>query len=583
MLSEPDTQNRCLASRAPWSRPAGALVAACIVLATAPAGLRADDEAVVATRRNFIDAYIFDKIERDGVAHAAGSSDAEFLRRVTLDLTGQLPQPDAVRAFLADPAADKRDRLIDTLCTSPAWLDRWTYWFGDLFEICSAQLGEGRNPFREYVYNALRIGLPYDKFVREMLTATASINSASGPANLLVRSHVDGAADVHVHHEDTCDEIAVKTCRVFLGVDLECVSCHNGAGHLEKINLWLSQRQRSDVWRQASFFGKIRIVRPLLENQEFTLTNEGTGYNVEADSVIRVARAKADITPTFILTGQRAEGQLDPRQELARMLTAHPQFARATVNLIWAELMGQGIVDPPLAFDLARQDPQHPPPAPWTIQPSHPELLDALARDFVEHHYDLRHLMRAITQSAAYQLSAQAPDAEHGDNGRYFARRHLRRLSAEMLYDAISQATGVTSEFAINGTNKKIKSAAAAYSPEDVGGPAKAFLSQFGQSNRDKAEPTRSTSILQAAALMNSPLVKERVGVQAGGRLTQLLERDPPLADQALIEELFLATLTRTPSAEELAIAGEMLAGDRKTGAEDLLWVLLNKFDFLFY
>src|SRR5262249_34163727 len=151
------------------------------------------------------------------------------------------------------------------------------------------------------------------------------------------------------------------------------------------------------------------------------------------------------------------------------------------------ELMGLGIVDPPFAFDLARQDPDHPPPAPWTIQPSHPELLDALAREFAEHRFDLRHLMRLITNSAAYQLSAELPD-DTPQRPALFSHRNVRRLSVEMLYDAISQATGVYSEFAIGGTSKKVKHALAVYSPEDVGGPAKAFLSQFGQTNRDKGE-----------------------------------------------------------------------------------------------
>src|SRR5581483_10938504 len=252
--------------------------------------------------------------------------------------------------------------------------------------------------------------------VEEMLTASALTNWYSGPSNFLIRFHVDDATGNQIHHEDTCDEIAIGTGRILLGVSLECVSCHDGANHLEKINLWLSQRKRVEVWRQAAFFSNLTIYRPPPRRQEFTLVENGRGYDAEAmpipartgydttaDSVVRMKRQKADVFASFILTGEQPAKGEPMRRAFARILLSHPQFARATVNWIWAELMGVGIVDPHYAFDFARQDPKQPPPAPWTVQPSHPELLDRLAQDFRDHKFDLRYIIKLIVKSSAYQ------------------------------------------------------------------------------------------------------------------------------------------------------------------------------------
>ncbi len=146
-------------------------------------------------------------------------------------------------------------------------------------------------------------------------------------------------------------------------------------------------------------------------------------------------RYKADVAPAFILNGEQPAPGERERQAYARLLTASPQFARATVNLFWAELMGRGIVDPPFAFDLERQDPKNPPPAPWTIQPSHPELLNALAEDFQKHGYDLRYLMKLITKSNAYRLSADFGQKWNEKYDDYFARRVVRRLGPEQFWD----------------------------------------------------------------------------------------------------------------------------------------------------
>ena len=200
-------------------------------------------------RKNLIDEHIFGKMERDNIPHAGLSSDEEFLRRIYIDLWGRIPPPDKIREFVKDDAANKRDELIEEMLglryeidpndpyqgkahgpwlVDAAFLHKWTYWFGDLFQNSRAQLGDGRNAFRDYIYLSLKLNIPYSEFVRRMLTATSLTGATSGPANLLLRDHVDDAMDIYINHEDTLDEIAISTAKYFLGLNLGCVSCHDG-------------------------------------------------------------------------------------------------------------------------------------------------------------------------------------------------------------------------------------------------------------------------------------------------------------------------------------------------------------------
>jgi hypothetical protein len=559
-------------------------------------------------RKNYIDDYIFGKMERDKIPHAGLATDQEFLRRVYLDLTGRIPSSEVVRKFVADESPEKRDKLID-LVVEPeryafsdedAFVDRWTYWFSDLFGSSGGELGtQGRNIFYDYIRMNLRLNVPYNRFVEEMLTATALTNWFSGPSNLLARFHVDDASGNQIAHEDTCDEIAIATSRIFLGLNLECVSCHDGASHLEQINLWLSQKKREEVWRQAAFYGNLNVYRPPPRRQEFTVLENGPGYDAEAypappargydvkaESVVRMKRWKADVAPRFLLTGEKPAPNENPRYAYARMLTTSPQFAKATVNWIWAELIGVGIVDPPHDFDLARQDPKNPPPAPWTVQPFHPELLEALAKDFQAHNFDLRYLIKLIAKSGAYQLSSSFDGPWKNDYARYFARHFVRRVSAEELFDAISEATGIFPSISIGGSNVKVKYVMQTRSPEDLGGGELSqvgqFLGSFGQNNRSRAVKTLQGTVVQASLLLNSKVVKDRVQAKPGSRLYKLLNQEPALSNEEIVEELFLSVLSRRPSPAEKELAVNEIREYRTQGAEDLLWALLNKLDFMF-
>ena len=549
-------------------------------------------------KRNFIDDHIFGKIERDGVPHAPLADDATFFRRIYLDLTGRLPSGGEARAFVANEDPDKRSTLIDRLVGSVDWRDRWTYWHLDLWRTSQNRVGwAGRNLFHDYVADALLLNQPYDDFVRELLTSEARSNWYVGPASYLVRWAVFADNCTEIMHEDTADEMTVMVFQHFMGVNLQCISCHDGANHLEKVNSWLTDRKREEFWAQAAFFGNTRVMRRVeLRNtqDEYLIDDKDptrTGYSRAAPSTVRVARQREGLVrPKFILGGEGPEPGKPLRQELARILTAHPQFARAVVNRFWAEFMGVGIVEPLDGFDFSRMDPDSLPDG-WDLQPTHPELLEELAQDFIDSGYDLQQLHKRITNSAAYQLSPHFPAEWKPDYAPYFARKFMKRLTAEQVYDAIIKATDLHIPIQIPLTDKKVQYMVQTRGPGDLRrsatlGPQlkqdlQFFAESFGQANREFNEPTRDGSIIQAALMMNSNLVKAKAKPSSGSYLAGLMAAGTD--DKTVVDSLYWQFLTREPTESERAISLVLLA-DRgpEAGGEDLQWILMNKLEFLF-
>ena len=528
-------------------------------------------------------------MERDHIPHAPLASDTEFFRRVHLDLTGRLPDPADLKAFLASNDPQKRDKLIDSLTGQEPFLSKWTYWFSDLAAVNSNRLGtDGRNLFYKYIYDALHLNRPYNEVVEELITTRAASNWYVGPASYLVRWVVIGDTCADTVHEDTSDEIAIHTAKHFLGINLQCISCHDGAHHLEKINLWLTGKKREDLWKQAAFFGKTRVLRRTeieTTRDEYSIDDKGPGYDAAGRSVVRIPRrGRGMVEPALVLDGAKPEPGQPLRTEYARLVTSHPQFARAAVNAFWAELMGVGIVDPPTEFDLARLDPSKPPPAPWTIQPTHPELLEALAKDFREHNHDLQRLFKLITKSSAYQLSSGFPGEWKDSYAAYYARKFVRRLTAEELHDAITKATELYTQIPVPNTDLRVRFATQARSPEDFRRfrDINFFLEVFGQPNRDYSERTNEGSISQAVLLMNSPFVKDKVKIAPGSFAAKLIERKPPLSNDEIIDELYLRFLIRPPTGDERAMARTLLSENKTQGLEDLQWLLVNKVEFIF-
>lgn len=544
-------------------------------------------------RRNLIDDHLFGAMEKDSIPHAPLSNDFEFCRRVYLDLTGRIPTRDQLLEFTGNRAANKRDLLIDKLLESQAWVDRWAYWFGDQFRNCANRSGEPALVlFDNWVRQSLREDKPYSRFVTEMLVASAPSTNwvfDAAPSAYLARWHVLGDTVTSDMFEDTADEIVVNVGRNFLGINYQCVSCHDGAGHLEKLNVDLTQKKRRDFWAMAAFFGQMRM-RKVIYQDRFTIMEDGRGYNASAPSTVRIQRAGGDVVPTFILTGEKADTSQPLRPQFARMLTAHPQFARATVNLFWKEFFGLGIVDPVDAFDMARIDPKTPLPEGWTLQPTNLALLEGLARDFVANRYSLKHLMRTITRSSAYQLSSKFDGEWKASFTPHFARKYVRMLWAEEVHDNISQATQVFGDYKrpemLPGRTETppVRFFTELASPEELqgkaAGPIKFFLQTFGQSNREQFDRQSVGSILQAMLLMNDDFVSRRVKAENGSLVEQLLKSGQ--TDAEIVEQLYLATLSRFPLAEEKQLSLALLSKDRVQGAEDLHWGLINKLDFLF-
>jgi sugar lactone lactonase YvrE len=558
------------------------------VTASVAAALPPAAGATPLAERTLIDRHLFAAWTRDRIPHAALAGDFEFARRVFLDLTGRIPATERLLSFVRSTAPDKRDRLIDELLDSPAWADFWTYWYGDLLRVTHNRVGNASmKHFDAWLRQSFRDDKPYNRLVTELLTASAPDSNwlpDAAPSTFLARWYVAGATMYTDQYEDTADEIFVQSARLFLGVNYQCVSCHNGKAHLEKVDVHLTTQTRRDFWSMAAFFGGTRV-RAVRYQDRFIVADDGTGYDTKAASTVRLQRSGPPVQPTFLLTGERADTSKPLRPQFARMLTSHPQFARATVNLIWKQFFGLGIVEPVDGFDLARQDPRHPPPSGWAVQPTDPALLDALARDFADHDFSLKHLMRTIARSSAYQLSSRFDGEWQERYTPYFARKLVKRLSAEQLHDAICQATGVFGDYArrdlvYNTPLPPVHFWTEVSTPEEIGNrEAKTFLEAFGLANREQFDRQDGGSVGQAMMLMNSAFVTRRVRAEGGSRVQQLIASAKTSGE--IVDELFLATLSRYPTLQEKNAAVRWLDADR-VSASDLHWVLLNKVDFVF-
>jgi hypothetical protein len=529
-------------------------------------------------RKNFVDEQVFGRMQREGIPHARLASDEEFARRAWLDATGRIPPYEELVAFLKDLAPDKRDKLIDRLIASDGFVDKWTYYFEDLFRAGS-RMGFGLNLFHYWLREWLKLDRPYKEVVTDLLTG-AGKSSFSVPGGLyFARDFVKAKDDPDapdgmdlVNIPDTVDEFTVTYSKVFLGLNLACISCHDGKHHLEKVNVFLTGKKREDFFRQAGFYGKTRQImnweNGYQANTEYTVDDLAPGYDTKAESIVRVPRTGGSGKAAFILTGEQPRPGFHERDELAHMLTSHIQFSRAFANRIWAELMGFGIVEPVDEFDLGRYERDKLPQG-WPLQPTNPELLDALAVDFQKSNYSFKQLVGRIMKSSAYQLSSSF-DGEWKDMyAPYYARKFVRVLSAAELHDAILLATDTARSMAQQMSE-----------PKKADKDTRGFMSVFGQSNRDDMPKKTSPSSLQAMLLMQSKIVTERVLAMKGSRVEQLLKET--VDDARLVEKLYLGTVSRKPTEPETTVALRALAKDRRRGAENLHWALINSPEFLF-
>jgi hypothetical protein len=541
-------------------------------------------------RRNLIDEFIFGKMEADKIPHAPLSTDEEFFRRVHIDLTGRIATDEELRAFLASTESNKRDALVDRLVASRPSKAKWTYFLNDIYKPHSNRVGpQGKVAMQKWVYDNVHLDRPYNEMVQDLLTTNAVSNWYVGPASYVARWVITAVACDDEVHEDTSEELAIHAAKDFLGVDTSCISCHDGARHLEKLNVYLAQRKRQQLWEMGAFFGKTRVLRRseiTTAQDEYSIDDRGPGFDASARTVLRTDRRgpKGLVEPVYMFTGERPDPDRHPRAEFARLLTADRQFARATVNLLWWEMFGVGIVDPPFSWDLARIDPKNPPPAPWTLQPSHPELIEALAQYFIDNNYSLRSVISLIAKSSAYQLSSQFPGEWRAAYAPYFARKFVRRLKAEEIHDSLVTATNNVTEYVIPTTDLRVRYAID-LGPEDfkdrrnpTGKQVQFFLDAFGQTNREASERSNDGEITQAILLMNSPFVLDQIKAKDGSYLAGLLKQDVP--EDEKIARLFQRFLMRRPTADE-ATQAKAVVRNGGAGWEDLQWLLINKVEFV--
>ena len=565
---------------------------------------------------NLIDQYIWADLQANNITPAGLTTDYEFIRRVTLDLTGRIPTPARVNQFAADRDPNKRANLVDELLAKPEWVDKWTMYFGDLYKNTASNTQvaihpEGRNAFYKYLHDSLAANKPYNQMATEIIAAqgTNSFDQTNGQVNYYPLGIVGGGPV-----QDIFDNQTANVADQFLGLaHVNCLLCHNGAGHLTTLSLWGGQTTRVQAWGLSAFVAHTwthSIATPKNPTTNatynyYSLDKYTTDYALNTTTGNRPPRQPIGvlktITPTYLFGGQTPANGEDYRTALARLVTGDPQFARAAVNFMWAEFFGMGIVDPPDQFDPLRLDPNNPPPAPWTLQPSNAKLLNALAQEFIQSGYDTKALMRLIANSDTYQLASDYNGTWNPAWETYFARKFVRRLWSEEIHDSMVTAINTLPSYTVPGFTADStvyevvspgfgKISYAMQAPEVVnmpdGGAVSTFLNNFLRGNRDDQPRKSEGSILQALGLMNDNFVESRIHATGSGATASFLMNLLSLSNTQLVDTLYLDVLSRYPTTTEQNLALQELANGgataRKTNAEDLLWTLFNKVDFVF-
>jgi hypothetical protein len=494
---------------------------------------------------NEVDKFVFEKVRMLNILPSDLCTDQEFVRRVYLDACGILPTVEETRALLDSRDKDKRSRLIDRLLERREYADLWTLKWSDVLRSDRKTLQEkGIHVFQDWLRERIAANVPFDQTVHELLTARGS-TFANPPAN-----YYRIARDPQ--------NLAETTAQLFLGIRMQCAKCHN-----HPFERWT----QDDYYRMAAFFARVR------EKPDAVVPGNGPQhaggaeliYNDRSGELVQ-PRSGQVMAPRFM--GGAAPSippSEDRRTVLAKWLTSpdNPFFARSVVNRIWFHVMGRGIVDP--VDDFRESNP-----------PANDELLNGLARDFVQHHFDVKHLLRLILNSRTYQLSAQTNDFNKDDN-KYFSHAVTRLLTAEQLLDAICTATQVPEKF----PGLPLGTRATQLPDGEVNN---LFLKTFGQPARELAcecEREGESNLAQALQLINGPTINDKVR-SPQNRLSKLLARMLP--ESEVLKELYLAALSRPPSDEEVKASLEHVgkAADRRKGWEDVQWALLNSKEFLF-
>jgi hypothetical protein len=496
-----------------------------------PAGAGAPDPSELAAR---IDKRLEMRWKAEKVQPAPLAEDAEFQRRACLDITGRIPRPAEIHAFLADKSADKRRQRIDRLLDDPRFAVHFAnVWRAELLP----EVGSNRQAalfqagFENWLRQRFRAGVGYDKLVRELLTTPIAAEGRDAEPVLRDPERPNPLAFFAVK-EARPENLAATISRSFLGIRLECAQCHNHP---------FAQWKQGQFWSQAAFFAGIR--------------KQGRGLFAP----LTEAAQRRELTPPGSSKPQQAEfldgsipqrpGDRGPRAVLADWITSpdNPYFACAIVNRMWGHFFGVGLVDP---VDDFRDD----------NPPSHPELLDDLARAFVASGYDLSYLIRGICLSRAYQRTSARTHASQ-DETRLPARMGVKAMTGEQFFDSLALATGYRED-------------------QDKGAARRQFLTRFALAG-SVSEP--ETSVQQALTLLNGRFIAWATDPDACPTLIAVTQT-PGMSFAQRIESLYLATLSRHPSAEERERLEQYVRRakpDRQAERlADIFWMLLNTAEF---
>jgi hypothetical protein len=476
-----------------------------------------------------------------GMPPSAVADDATFIRRVTADLTGKLPDPDRVKAFLQSTDENKREQYVDELLASTDYAD----WFANKWSAIlrnkrrQESYTHGTFGFRAWIRQALHENMPYDQFVRNVI-------ASSGEPG--VNPPVIWYREVQ-KPEEQMEDVA----QLFLGVRMQCAKCHH-----HPFEKWSQQ----DYYGFTAFFTRVGRKNGLRPNEQVIFHNRGAASS-------RNPKTGQNVPPTGLGSDPLADlpPDTDPRHELADWLADkdNPFFARSLVNRYWKHFFNRGIVEP--EDDMRETNP-----------PSNPELINALAQSFIDSGFDLKKLTKTIVMSKTYQLSSD-PNGYNQDDKQNFSRYYPRRVQAEVLLDAIDQVTGRKSNFG------GLPDDYSAVQIPDFGGVNSYFLTVFGKpegSSVCECERTGDANLAQSLHLLNSREIQDKLAQGRAGQLTNDKER----SDEEKLKELYLLAFSRYPDAEETKIALAHLAKyeekDRKMGWEDVIWALINTKEFLF-
>ncbi|CAN5335463.1 hypothetical protein BH10PLA2_BH10PLA2_03310 [soil metagenome] len=495
-----------------------------------------------------IDQMIATRAASENVTMGARADDGEFLRRVTLDISGRIPRTLEVRDFLADNSTHKRQLLVERLLNSATYVRHWSnVWRAALLAQTNAPEAQQFLPsFDRWLYDRLRDNTPYDRMVQEILTTPLENVGMRRRSQQMAVAEEPSPLAFYLANELKPENLASSATRLFLGVKLECAQCHD-----HPMDVW----KRKQFWEFAAFFAGVQRTTPV-DNPQPGIKDDA------ALDKIAIPGSNETVSARF-LDGLAPKTKVNgsSRATLAAWVTSgnNPYFAKAAANRLWAYFFGIGLVDP---FDeMSEQNPA-----------SHGELLAMLAREFQAHGHDLKFLIRAITLSETYQRASQRGRANLEEN-RLFTNMTVRGLTGDQMFDSITQATGLRDSSPANVVPGQ---------PGQAAGMRVEFLARFVSQERPA---DHQTSILQALMLMNGRLIAETTDLDRSETLSAIA--DAPFMDTpSKIEALYLTALCRKPRAEELTrlvpyVESGGARKDPRRALSDVLWALLNSGEFL--